>query len=82
MRSRPKESSGLLIVVALIVATIRNPFAMAMALTGYYVVSQVWAYTRLRKMQLPPAYTRRFLVAASVLCVAILAFVALQFWLR
>ena len=73
---------GLLIVVVLIVATFREPFAMALGLTGYFVSSQIWTYIRLRRLQLPVAYIRRFLVAALVLFVAIVAFVVLQFWLR
>ena len=73
---------GLLIVVVIIIATFREPFWMALALTGYFVASQIWGYSRLRKLQLPSAYTRRFLVAACVLLVAIVVFVTLQFWLR
>ncbi|HKY00235.1 MAG TPA: hypothetical protein VJL86_10990 [Steroidobacteraceae bacterium] len=73
---------GLLIVVALIVITLRRPFAMAMALSAYFVVSQIWAYTQIRKLQLPASYVKRFFMAAAVLCAAIAAFVTLQFWLR
>ena len=71
---------GLLILVAMVVATFQWPMLMAVALVGYVVATQCWTYWRLRKMALPNVYVQRYLVSAAVSLLALTVFIVILFW--
>jgi F420-dependent methylenetetrahydromethanopterin dehydrogenase len=65
----------LLLVVA---ATFQWPIAMAAAVAAYLIATQVWAYQRLKKLDMPQTYVRRYALSAAVTLIAVAALVAIM----
>jgi hypothetical protein len=67
------------LLAIILVATFNWPMAMIGAVIVYVVATQAWAYRRLKKLEMPPAYVRRFGLAALVSLCALSGLVAIMF---